>query len=154
MIIDERVAISGQTMEALYRLVTRWDLLLPKIDPSVLELTMKPPQGPVAPGTVFAERLTMMGRTVEITGTIRTLRPPTGYDYDATSEGLDGSGTMTLRDLGGGSVEFHVHIEMRPTTVAMRIVTTLFGRKFRAAERARLARMKAMLESGTLVPPA
>lgn len=153
MKIDERVTLPDRTTEELFRLITRWDLLLPKIDPSILELTMKPPEGPVAPGTVFFERMKMMGRIVEITATMRALRPPTGYDYDATSEGLTGGGTMTLRDLGNGSVEFHVDIELNPTTLALRIVTVLFGWKFRAAERARLARMRELLASGALVPP-
>ena len=154
MKIDERVTLSNWTIEELFRLITRWDLLLPKIDTSILELTMTPPEGPVAPGTVFFERTKMLGQTVEITATMRALRPPTGYDYDATSKGLTGGGTMTLRDLGDGSVEFHVDIDLDPTTLVLRIVTALFGWKFRAAERARLTRMREMLASGALVPPA
>src|SRR4051812_23780902 len=78
----------------------------------ITKLTMMPPQGPVAPGTVFFERMTMLYLPVEITATIGQMRPPTGYDYGATAKGLAGGGTMTLRDLGGGSVEFHVHIEL------------------------------------------
>jgi len=154
MIIDESISISKWPIEDLYRLITRWDLLLPKIDRSITKLTMMPPQGPVAPGTVFFERMTMLYLPVEITATIGQMRPPTGYDYGATAKGLAGGGTMTLRDLGGGSVEFHVHIELRPTTAMMWIVTHLLGWKFRALERARLAKMQEMLASGELVPPA
>ena len=117
-------------------------------DPNV-ESVVKTPEGPTGPGTTFRFRQKALGKVRETTTTFTSLEPNRKIEMEARLGPLRPKGTITFDPANGATT---VVVRLSPNPVGpLKLLSPVFARIGQKVWDKRLARLKAALESSTLV---
>lgn len=149
MQVDESTLLA-MPQEAAFRLLTRWETFLDRVDEDVVSIT-RTPEGPVGPGTVFAETLRAPVGKLAMRATVTTVDAPHRMDFDLAGPGVGGHGFLSFTS-EGDATRFRVFIEAKPHGAGW-LLLPMLRMDLPRRERKRLARLREMVAAGELAAP-
>ncbi len=149
MQVDESTLLA-MPQEAAFRLLTRWETFLDRVDEDVVSIT-RSPHGPVGPGTVYAETLKAPIGKLDLRATVTKIDAPRRLDFDLAGPGVGGHGFLSCT-AEGDATRFRVFIDAKPHGAGW-LLLPMLRMDLPRRERKRLARLSEMIAARELTAP-